>query len=139
MKRRSGLRSWPLALTLALLALWRLSAEAEDLADYSGAALYQRFCASCHGKGAQGDGPVAPTLRIMVPDLTRIARRHGGQFPRDQVNRIIDGREVQPPHGSRTMPVWGYEFQTASSGEAHQAPADLIQRLTDYLESIQVK
>lgn len=111
----------------------------EDLSGYSGDALYHRFCASCHGPTAQGDGPVAPALKVMVPDLTRIAKRHGGVFPEQQVRRIIDGRTVQPPHGARDMPVWGYEFGTALGKDATQTPEKLIERLTQYLRSIQVK
>jgi hypothetical protein len=43
----------------------------------------------------------------MVPDLTLLARRHGGTFPEDEVRKIIDGRTTLPPHGSREMSVWG--------------------------------
>jgi hypothetical protein len=112
---------------------------AEDLSGYSGDALYHRFCASCHGPKAEGDGPVAPALKVMVPDLTRIAKRHAGVFPEDQVRRIIDGRTVQPPHGARDMPVWGYEFGAALGKDSTQTPEKLIERLTQYLRSIQVK
>ena len=56
--------------------------EFDPLLSYTGPQLYQRFCASCHGPQAYGDGPVAATLKVMVPDLTRIARRQqGGEFP----------------------------------------------------------
>ena len=33
--------------------------EAVTLEDYSGAELFERFCASCHGSEARGNGPVA--------------------------------------------------------------------------------
>jgi mono/diheme cytochrome c family protein len=76
------------------------------LGDLSGAELYARFCASCHGDGARGDGPVAPTLAALVPDLTRISERYG-EFPADRLRQIIDGRSLVPAHGTRYMPVWG--------------------------------
>jgi len=107
-----------------------------DFSHYSGAQLYTRFCASCHGDQGHGDGPVAPSFASIVPDLTRIARRHGGTFPDDQVRRIIDGRTIMPPHGSREMPVWGFEFRT---NEPQQHPDELITRLTDYIRSMQIE
>jgi hypothetical protein len=75
----------------------------------------------------------------MVPDITHIARRHGGEFPTDLVRRIIDGRATKIPHGTRDMPVWGTEFRSAGSGDAAgDATADvLVSRLVDYLRSIQ--
>jgi len=115
---------------LALLVLASPGVHSQDFVGRSGAQLYVRFCASCHGAEGYGNGPVAASFRIEVPDLTRIARRHGGTFPEDQVRRIIDGRKALPPHGMRVMPVWGYEF----------APDDrdkLIGRLTEYLKAIQ--
>lgn len=102
-------------------------ADAQDLAAYSGAQLYQRYCVACHGVRGLGDGPVASELKVMVPDLTRIAKRHGGMFPEDDVRRIIDGREVHMAHGTRAMPVWGIGLGSDSS----------IGRLVEYLRSIQ--
>jgi mono/diheme cytochrome c family protein len=128
---------------LAFVALMLLSAlapriYAEELSGYSGAQLYGRFCASCHGPGAHGDGPVAASLRVLVPDLTLLANRHGGTFPAEQVRKIIDGRTVQPPHGPRDMPVWGTEFRVATSSAPDQRSSDnLIDRLVDYLRTIQ--
>jgi len=115
-----------------------VGARAEELSGYTGEGLYHRFCASCHGVEGHGDGPVAGSFTIMVPDLTLLARRHGGQFPTDQVRKIIDGRSVRPPHGERDMPVWGFEFGAATSaaGGAGQVDA-LINELVDYLRSIQ--
>jgi hypothetical protein len=99
--------------------------------------LYRAYCASCHGMGAGGDGPVAPALKTQVPDLTLITRRSHGVFPSERVSRIISGEESPVAHGSREMPVWGPVF--------HQVEADQdwgnvrLQNLTRYLESIQKK
>ena len=88
-----------------------------------------------------GDGPVASSLNVMVPDLTRIASRYGGTLPADQVRRIIDGRAVQPPHGKRAMPVWGTDFRTA--GASHVAGAacadELVGRLVEDVRSMRMK
>lgn len=123
---------WLLA---ALAILQSTGVSAEELVGYSGAELYKRFCSSCHGSGGEGDGPVAPTLRVLVPDLTRLAQRRQGEFPAQAVLRIIDGREVRTAHGSRLMPVWGYEFRTA--GATGQDADALVSRLVDHLRSIQ--
>jgi mono/diheme cytochrome c family protein len=117
-------------------------ARADDLAPfagYSGAELYARFCASCHGAAARGDGSVAPALKVEVPDLTRIAARNGGRFPADRVREIVDGRAVIPAHGTRYMPVWGYELeaQAPDGAPARAAAQTLIDRLVGYLGSIQ--
>lgn len=124
---------------LVLLAIATVAARAQDFSGYSGAQLYTRFCASCHGVTGLGDGPVAASFKIIVPDLTRIAQRHGGAFPEDQVSRIIDGREKLPPHGSRDMPVWGFEFlgQNAARPEPQRRTEELIARLTEHLRSMQ--
>jgi mono/diheme cytochrome c family protein len=95
-----------------LMLLASVVARAQDYSAHSGAKLYERFCASCHGDKGHGDGVVAASFKIEVPDLTRIAKRQGGVFPDEQIRRIIDGRNVLVPHGSREMPVWGYEFIT---------------------------
>ncbi|MGC2459846.1 MAG: cytochrome c [Steroidobacteraceae bacterium] len=139
MKARMAGIQGSIAAVTALALLLITSCPAEELSGYSGAQLYQRFCASCHGSRGFGDGPVASSLKSMVPDLTQITKRHGGTFPADQVRRIIDGRAVQPPHGTREMPVWGYEFRSAGAADESgpRSADELIGRLLDYLRSIQ--
>lgn len=46
----------------AIFALAGLPAFAQDLSGYDGPQLYRRFCASCHGKGGEGDGPQGHAL-----------------------------------------------------------------------------
>jgi len=108
----------------------------------SGVEMYERLCASCHGVDAHGNGPVAPLIKIGVPDLTRIAHREGGEFPTEDVRRVIDGRWERTAHGARDMPVWGWQLYDASSSDAagERAAVDsMIGRLVDYLRSIQVE
>ncbi|MGC2182749.1 MAG: c-type cytochrome [Terriglobales bacterium] len=102
-----------------------------------GGKLFRNYCATCHGVNAKGDGPVAPALKIRVPDLTTIARRNQGDFPAAQVRNIIAGDKGFAAHGSREMPVWGPIF--------HQVEDDRdlgfvrLQNVTEYLGSIQRK
>jgi mono/diheme cytochrome c family protein len=130
-----------LRLTVAgiLLMLCGASAWSAEYVQMTGEELYRRFCASCHGTQGRGDGPVAPAFKIEVPDLTLIARRAGGVFPKDRVVRIIDGRHIIAAHGSRTMPVWGEDFARAELGtpNAERATRILIDRIADYLEQLQ--
>lgn len=129
------------AAAAALLAAFAAAAvPAEELSSYTGAQLYARFCASCHGLDGRGEGPVAPALKVAVPDLTRLIRREGDTFPTEQVRRIVDGRDIRAAHGARRMPVWGYEFATATISEpdagAKEAAA-LIDRIIDHLRTMQ--
>jgi len=113
--------------------------DAVTLADYSGAELFQRFCASCHGEAGHGDGPVARGLAVAVPDLTLISRRYG-EFPSVRITETIDGRGVViTTHGTPYMPVWGYEFWVEEGADivAETEVRDVIARLVEYIRSIQ--
>lgn len=112
---------------------------AAEYVTMSGKDLYGRFCASCHGLTGRGDGPVAGSFNIEVPDLTLIARRAGGVYPRDRIEKIIDGRYVIAAHGTRTMPVWGEDFGRLEIGnpDAERATRVIIRRLADYVWLLQ--
>ena len=101
---------------------------------------YESMCSNCHGHEAKGDGPLSSLLKIATPDLTRLAARNGGVFPRAQARRRIDGTEELVAHGTRVMPIWGSVLNPAR-GEgtaADRAVADRkIDHLVAYLESIQ--
>lgn len=117
-------------------------ADAAHAADYvamSGKDLYVRFCASCHGTAGRGDGPVAGSFTVEVPDLTLIARRAGGSYLRERIVRIIDGRHVIGAHGSRTMPVWGEDLARLEIGnpDAERVTRTVIERLADYVWLLQ--
>jgi mono/diheme cytochrome c family protein len=115
------------------------ASDLDPFLDYNGDQLFQRFCASCHGKLGYGDGPVAPSIKAMIPDLTQLSQRAGGRFPADRVREIIDGRAVLPAHGTRPMPVWGYELeaQVPEDQSGREVAQGLIDRLVEYLRSIQ--
>jgi mono/diheme cytochrome c family protein len=113
--------------------------DAVTLADYSGEEIYLRFCASCHGDEAMGDGPVSRSLNVAVPDLTRIATRYG-EFPAGLIRDVIDGRGIDMrAHGTREMPVWGYEFWIEEGADvaAQRAARDAINKLVEHLRSVQ--
>jgi mono/diheme cytochrome c family protein len=108
------------------------------LSGTSGDALFKTYCASCHGKAAKGDGPLAESLRFRPADLTLISKRNGGKFDADKVYRIIDGRDPVKGHGGTDMPVWGDAFKRSVEGYSEDAVKARIQALVEYLKSIQV-
>jgi mono/diheme cytochrome c family protein len=126
-------------LLLAALALYGSTAWSADYVAMSGKDLYQRFCASCHGAEGHGDGSVAVSFKVEVPDLTLIAHRAGNVYPRERVIRIIDGRYILGAHGSRTMPVWGEDLSRLEIGnpDAERATRVVIDRLADYVGQLQ--
>ena len=105
----------------------------------TGADLYRRHCAACHGASGRGDGPLAASLRIPPKDLTAIARNAGGTFPEAQVMLVIDGRTAVAEHGPREMPVWGAIFQQEHVGEPFAVYGPILdaRALADYLRTIQ--
>jgi mono/diheme cytochrome c family protein len=100
-----------------------------------GVDLYRAYCASCHGRDAKGNGPVAPELKATVPDLTVVAKNNAGKFPAARVRRIILGQGMIASHGSREMPVWGPIFSQVEA-DVDRGPVRL-ENLVKYLESIQ--
>ena len=100
-----------------------------------GPALYETYCATCHGPNAKGNGPEASKLKIPPADLTRISARNAGTFPLMQIERIISGEEERRGHGA--MPVWGPVFSEVTRDQ------DLgrvrIDNLARYLRDIQSK
>lgn len=97
---------------------------------------FDLYCASCHGETGRGDGPVAPALRTGPPDLTRLAQRNNGAFPRARVREFITGtNRTLPAHGSTEMPVWGPMFRAF---ESDARARERLDNLVSYLESIQL-
>lgn len=102
------MRSVVSLLTGALLAS---VAQAQDVRD--GKAVYDRYCAACHGPAARGDGPMKMVLTLDPPDLTGLQRANGGHFPLARVVQRIDGRDPIVAHGSE-MPIYGDFFKARS-------------------------
>jgi mono/diheme cytochrome c family protein len=100
-----------------------------------GQTTYERYCVSCHGKTARGDGPLAKELRVPVPDLTLLTKRAGGAYPAERVFTVISkGSEVRA-HGTDDMPAWGSAFNRTDGKEGSVDEA--IRNLVAYLGSIQ--
>jgi mono/diheme cytochrome c family protein len=81
---------------------------AQDAAE--GQAIFERYCATCHGVDAKGDGPMSSVMIIEPTDLTVLAAENGGVFPSAWVIGRIDGRDPLVSHGS-PMPIFGQFFE----------------------------
>ena len=103
----------------------------------SGADLYIRHCAVCHAQDLKGAGPFPPPYRT-PPDLTTLARRHGGKFPAAYVSNVLNNGVKLPAHGPAEMPVWGSNFAAKENLDGTQV-AVRIKNLTSYIKSLQEK
>jgi mono/diheme cytochrome c family protein len=106
----------------------------------AGGDVFKFYCATCHGGDGQGHGPVAAALKTPPPDLTRIARDHGGAFPRRYLESYVtngDGALRRAAHGSSGMPVWGPVFRGLDASDT--LVRIRIANVIDYIESIQEK
>jgi mono/diheme cytochrome c family protein len=126
---------------LALLAVLPLAACVAEPEPPSGASLFAQSCAVCHGPDGRGTGRAAAGQDVAPPDLTTIAARNGGVFPRNQVMSIIDGYR-RGQHFSPAMPEFGAGdlgrmiIVENPDGTGTPIPENLL-ALADYLESIQ--
>jgi mono/diheme cytochrome c family protein len=138
---RSALAHAALALSVAagtaLAAAAGPAQEQEPQQRVAGEAVYRTYCAVCHGNGGKGDGPLSASLRVAPPDLTLMAKKNGGTFPRDQVYRIVDGRKPVKGHGGADMPVWGDAFRQSKDGYSEAAVKEKIEAVVDHLDTLQ--
>jgi len=104
----------------------------------SGKKTYAHYCASCHGADARGNGPAAVVLKTTPPDLTTVAKRHGGKFPYDYVFNVLRFGTRFASHGSSDMPIWGPIFGSMENYD-EVAVRKRIKDLSDYLASLQEK
>lgn len=143
-KQRASVLSVALILALggALSALAQTTGRQNPplvIRSLTGRDLFAFYCATCHGRDGTGNGPVANALKVPPPDLTLLARRSGGAFPRQRVESFVtnDGDARTTSHGTAEMPVWGPVFRGLD-------PSDTLAKIrianvVTYLESIQAK
>jgi mono/diheme cytochrome c family protein len=101
----------------------------------SGSAMFQAYCASCHGADGRGSGPASATLKAAAPDLTLLAKQNAGRFPDEKVRSILGWQRGTTAHGSKDMPVWGELLRTSREGE--EIVLLRLRNILRYVESIQ--
>ncbi|MCP3962835.1 MAG: cytochrome c [bacterium] len=102
-----------------------------------GESLFRAYCTSCHGAAAEGDGPLAKSLRVEPSNLTELAKENGGEFPFERVQKKIDGREKVKGHGTSDMPVWGKAFKQVDDKATDQQIDDKVIALAYFVRSMQ--
>jgi mono/diheme cytochrome c family protein len=94
------------------------------------------YCAPCHGVRGTGDGAVVPALKVRPADLTTLAERNSGEFPRERVRSFITGTgRAVPAHGTGAMPVWGPAFRALDASDTRARVR--IDGLVAHIESLQ--
>jgi mono/diheme cytochrome c family protein len=111
--------------------------QAEEVS-LSGEKLYKRDCAVCHGNDLKGNGPAPPPFKDVPPDLTKLAKSHGGKFPEKYFEDVLRNGVVIPAHGSPEMPTWGADFRTREHLDSEQVTLR-ITSLSNYIKSLQEK
>ncbi len=104
----------------------------------SGKAMFESYCAACHGVAGKGDGPAASELKMPPTDLTMLAKNNHGEFPADHLWAILQFGAKAPAHGTSDMPVWGTLFRSLDPHDPLKAN-QRTQRLIDYLKTLQAK
>jgi hypothetical protein len=123
----------PLAIAALVVAPCTGRAGESEDAD---SALFIKYCAACHGVDGKGGGVAAPALAKAPPDLTRLARDAGGDFPLGRVIRAIDGRNTIRAHGSADIPVWGDVFAADTFSDRLDVRMK-VRRLAEHVRRIQ--
>jgi mono/diheme cytochrome c family protein len=109
------------------------------IASVEGRDNFKAYCAVCHGTDAKGNGPAAPAMKVPVPDLTLIAKRHDGKFDPIAIERTIRGTDKSmstPAHGVEDMPIWGDVFRSAGS-LTPSTTTIRVRNLVTYLQGLQ--
>ena len=107
----------------------------------SGKQMYVDYCAACHGKDGQGNGPAAAALKVPLTNLASLAKNNGGKYPEAHVAAVLSFGVQNTAHGSKNMPVWGQLFQSLESSSSAKAleAKQRINRLNTYVEWLQIK
>jgi len=104
----------------------------------AGQDVFKSYCAPCHGQDGTGHGPVASALKTSPANLTLLARRNGGTYPRAAVEAFVTGGKTSvEAHGSSDMPVWGPTFRALEPSD--RLVKARIKSVVDYVQSIQAR
>ncbi|WP_294624344.1 c-type cytochrome [uncultured Roseovarius sp.] len=123
---------------LGLSVIFALAGCVSETGEAPGEEIYSSYCVACHGKSAQGDGPLASDLPVAPADLTVLAARNDGVFPYSDVMAQIYGY----PGQFHVMPEFGpllegpHVMWRDETGAVVETPRALLD-LARYLETLQ--
>src|SRR5262249_51197750 len=103
-----------------------------------GPAIHLPYSGASHRPHGQVDGADGSFMTPKPADLTRLAEKHGGTFPFQQVMAYIDGTQDVRAHGDPVMPVWGEEFRAQAGwdmGRRVEVQGKLL-LITSYVRSL---
>ncbi len=130
------------AVVVILMAAPAIPAQDEVEDDYGatrvGESLFAAYCTSCHGATAEGNGPLASSLRVEPANLTVLKRTNEGTFPFDRVVQRIDGTEKVKGHGSSDMPIWGKAFKKVDETATDEGVQNKVRALAFFVRSLQI-
>lgn len=109
-----------------------------NVSSSSGKAMFNSYCAVCHGSDGKGTGPAASAMKIPPIDLTLLAQKNGGKYPSARVAAVIRGQATLASHGNSDMPMWGPLFSSISGGQPSQVQ-QRISNLVQYVDTLQTK
>ncbi|WP_306155349.1 cytochrome c [Roseovarius sp. MMSF_3281] len=120
------------------LAVLALAGCVADKPSPPGQDIYMSYCVVCHGRSAEGDGPLAADLPVPPADLTRLAARNGGVFPYSDVMAQVHGY----PGRFHVMPEFGPVLEGPKAMWRDETDAVLetpraLLELARYLETLQ--
>lgn len=104
-----------------------------------GQAIYAKECSQCHGTQGEGAGSASLGLGVPAPDLSVLAARNDGYFPREFVRRFVLGL-LEKDDPDAAMPDFanaGLQHVYPDGGANGVALEADFEALLDYLETIQ--
>lgn len=105
----------------------------------SGKQMFKDYCAACHGMDGKGNGPAVDFLKATPPDLTTLAKRHSETSVAVPVREVLVFGTGSKAHGTIDMPLWGPMFRSLNPSGSGNTAEIRIQKLADFVQSIQAK
>jgi mono/diheme cytochrome c family protein len=76
-------------------------------------------------------------LKTPPADLTKLAAKNNGVYPRQAVEEFVTSGRPVPAHGSTAMPVWGPTFRSLEPSD--RLVKERIANVVRYIETLQMK
>ena len=138
----AGLIAVALSAALAAAPTAHAAEDGQDAMEiHLGQQQFMRYCSTCHGPKAEGDGVASHLFKKTPPNLTLLAKENGGVFPEAKVVGVVEGTSPVTAHGEREMPVWGeiLDLPKEETVETATIADSKLDSVVYYVRSIQKK